>query len=117
VILIPLIGITPWIYTWRNRSKFYRWYRELKNLDREIIEHFQPENSSHYQERLVQIEKAVDRIKVSVTFYDEVFVLKEHIQMVREKLIRLNRPLSENFGNSNLENPAATGIINKEAAP
>jgi len=113
VILIPLIGITPWIYTWRNRSKFYRWYRELKNLDGEIIKHFQPENSNHYQERLVQIEKAVDRIKVSVTFYDEVFILKEHIQMVREKLIRLNRPLSENFGNSNLENPVATGIIDK----
>ena len=41
---------------------------------------------------------AVDQIKVSVPFYDEVFILKEHIQMVRKKLIRLNRSLSENSG-------------------
>jgi hypothetical protein len=26
---------------------------------------------------------------VSVAFYDEIFILKEHIQMVRHKLIRL----------------------------
>ena len=103
VLLIPLIGIMPWFYTWRNRSKYYRWYHELRNMDREIMSHFQPENSNAYHERLVQIEKEVDRIKVSVTFYDEVFILKGHIQMVREKLVRLNGPLSENLCNSKPE--------------
>ena len=114
VILIPLIGITPWIYTWRNRSKYYRWYRELRNLDGEITNHFQPRNSRHYQERLDIIEKAVDRTKVSITFYDEVFILKEHIQLVREKLIRLNRPWSENSSAITPENPGATGRIDLE---
>ena len=29
---------------------------------------------------------------MSVAFYDEVFILKEHIEMVRQKLIRLIDP-------------------------
>jgi TRAP-type uncharacterized transport system substrate-binding protein len=96
VILIPLIGIMPWLYTWRNRSKYYRWYRALRNLEWEASENFQTEKTSDSLERLGQIEAAVDRIKVSVPFYDEVFILKEHIQMVREKILRLNRPAAEN---------------------
>ncbi|MCG6538426.1 MAG: ABC transporter substrate-binding protein, partial [Syntrophales bacterium LBB04] len=42
VVLIPLVGIAPWIYTWRNRSKYYRWYRELKNIEMELNERMQP---------------------------------------------------------------------------
>lgn len=98
VILIPLIGITPWLYTWLNRSKYYRWYRELKNFEREISEHLQPEDINGLLERLDQIEKAVDRTKISVPFYDEVFILKEHIQLVRQKLLGWPQPSPENSG-------------------
>jgi TRAP-type uncharacterized transport system substrate-binding protein len=102
VILIPMIGILPWLYTWRNRSKYYRWYRELRNFEKDLTEHYRPEHFNDYQEHLGQIEKAVDRIKISVPFYDEVFILKAHIQMVRQKLIDLNRPLFKNPDITNL---------------
>jgi TRAP-type uncharacterized transport system substrate-binding protein len=95
LILIPLIGITPWIYTWKNRSKYYRWYRELRNLDRELTERPPPGKFKDYREKLDRIEEAVGRIHVSVVFYDELFILKEHIQMIREKLIPLDHPISE----------------------
>jgi len=87
VILIPLIGMMPWIYTWRNRSKYYYWYRELRDLENEFTRCPQAENTEDYQARLDRIEKAVNRIHVSVVFYDELFILKGHIHMVREKLI------------------------------
>ena len=90
VILIPLIGMMPWIYTWRNRSKYYYWYRELRNLENEITEGPQAENIEDYQARLDRIEQSVNRIHVSVVFYDELFILKGHISMVREKLINLD---------------------------
>ncbi|MGC1403047.1 MAG: TAXI family TRAP transporter solute-binding subunit [Thermodesulfobacteriota bacterium] len=98
VILIPLIGIMPWLYTWRNRSKYYRWYRALRNLEKEMTEDYRQEDTQNYLDRLGELETAVDRIKVSVPFYDEVFILKEHIQMVRKKLIRLNRSWPKNSG-------------------
>lgn len=92
LVLVPLIGILPWLYTWRNRSKYYRWYRELKELEEELKEHQRPERVEDYRTRLDRIEEGVSRIHVSVAFYDEVFILKEHIEMVRQKLIRLIDP-------------------------
>ena len=95
MVLIPMIGILPWFYTWRNRSKYYRWYRELRELEEELKEHERPENVVDYNARLDRIEEAVCKIRVSVAFYDEVFILKEHIQMVRLKLSRLVEPEPE----------------------
>jgi hypothetical protein len=86
IIILPLIGIAPWIYTWRNRSKYYPWYRELRKLEKEIIENLSIENIAAYETRLDQIEAAVSNIRLSVAFYDELFILKEHIQIVRLKL-------------------------------
>ena len=95
LVLVPLIGILPWLYTWRNRSKYYRWYRELRELEEELKDHPRPENVEDYHTRLDRIEEAVSKIHVSVAFYDEVFILKEHIEMVRQKLIRLIDPEPE----------------------
>ena len=97
VVLIPLIGITPWIFTWRNRSKYYRWYRELRNIEREVTPCMQPETVKELQAKLVRIEETVGKIHVSIAFYDELFILKEHIHMVRRELFRVNHPLSEKF--------------------
>ncbi len=92
LIIVPLIGIVPWIYTWRNRSKYYPWYRELRKLEKEILENRPNENIEAYEARLDRIEDAVSSIRTSVAFYDELFILKEHIQIVRLKLDSLLRP-------------------------
>ncbi len=93
IIIVPLIGIIPWIYTWRNRSKYYPWYRELRKLEKEILEHRPIENNiEEYEARLDRIEDAVSRIRTSVAFYDELFILKEHIQIVRLKMDSFIRP-------------------------
>jgi len=85
-VLIPLIGVMPWIYTWQNRSKYYPWYQALKALEEEVVADPQPENADGYRQRLDRIEEAVGRIRVAVAFYDEIFLLQEHIAAVRKKL-------------------------------
>jgi TRAP-type uncharacterized transport system substrate-binding protein len=89
IIIVPMIGILPWIYTWRNRSKYYPWYRELRKLEKEILENRLIENIEAYEARLDRIEVAVTHIRTSVAFYDELFILKEHINIVRLKLASL----------------------------
>jgi len=91
MIILPLFGIVPWIYTWQNRSKYYPWYHELRKLEMEILENRLVENVEIYAARLDRIEDAVSRIRTSVAFYDELFILKEHIQVVRLKLDSLFR--------------------------
>ncbi len=85
MIIVPLIGIAPWAYTWRHRSKYYPWYRELRNLEKEMLEG-PVENVEAYEKRLNRIEDAVSRIRTSVAFYDELYILREHVQIVRMRL-------------------------------
>jgi TRAP transporter TAXI family solute receptor len=100
VVLIPLIGIMPWVYTWRNRSKYYPWYRELKELEDELQTDPRPEQFDAYRQRLDRIEDAVSRIRVAVAFFDEIFLLQDHISAVRRKLACPPRP-----GSSRLDSP------------
>jgi uncharacterized protein len=91
IIIVPLIGMLPWIYTWRNRSKYYPWYRELRDLEADILENGQIKNVEEYKDRLDCIEQRLGHIHTSVAFYDELFILKEHIQIVRLKLDSLSQ--------------------------
>ncbi len=90
VVLIPLIRIMPWFYSWRNRRKFFYWYGELKNLELEVEESSQLERIGEYRTRLNRIEAAVNEVQVPIAFFHEAYNLKQHIELVRRKLMRLN---------------------------
>jgi hypothetical protein len=89
VIIIPVLGIMPWVYTYRNRSKYYRFYRELRNIEEDMRLKEALPDPQELHAKLDQIEQEVERLRISVVFYDELFILKEHVQMVRKKIIRL----------------------------
>ena len=97
IILIPLIRSIPWLYSWRQRRKFYHWYRELKNLELEVMENPEPEDMSGYHERIDRIEASINKIPVPLAFFDEAYKLQEHVDLVRRKLGRLsNHPKAGN---------------------
>jgi TRAP-type uncharacterized transport system substrate-binding protein len=95
VLLLPLTGSIPLLYGWRNRRKFYRWYGELKNLEFEVIENSEPKRVIEYQGRLDQIEASINRIRVPLAFFGEVYKLKEHLDLVRRKIDRSGQPSRE----------------------
>jgi TRAP-type uncharacterized transport system substrate-binding protein len=90
IILIPLIRSIPWLYSWRQRRKFYHWYRDLKNLELEVMENPKREDIAEYHEKIDRIEAAINKISVPLAFFDEIYRLQEHVDLVRGKLIRLN---------------------------
>jgi hypothetical protein len=91
VILFPLMRILPWLYSWRNRSKLYRWYGELRYLEFEVWEHPQTNRISDYYAKLDHIEGSVKKIKVPLAFCRELYTLREHIELVRERVMRLDQ--------------------------
>jgi hypothetical protein len=95
IILIPLIRSIPWLYSWRHRRKFHHWYRELKNLELEVMESPEPENILGYHEKIDRIEASINRIPVPLAFFEEVYRLQEHVDLVRGKLIRLSNQSKE----------------------
>jgi TRAP-type uncharacterized transport system substrate-binding protein len=93
IILIPLIRSIPWLYSWRHRRKFYRWYRELKNLELELMASPVPEDIAGYHEKIDRIEASINRITVPLAFFKEVYGLQDHVNLVRGKLIWLSKQI------------------------
>jgi TRAP transporter TAXI family solute receptor len=84
---IPLFRIAPLVYAWRMRSRIYRWYGELKFLEADIHDHFSPARLDDYLADLERIEEQANRRRVPLAFTNELYTLREHIQLVRRTLL------------------------------
>jgi TRAP-type uncharacterized transport system substrate-binding protein len=89
-ILIPLTRVVPAIYAWRVRSRIYRWYGELKFLEAQIQSDPDPARVPEYEERLEWIDERVHRIPTPLAFSEHLYVMREHIELVRNRLVRLS---------------------------
>ena len=88
-ILIPLMRIAPALYAWQIRSRIYRWYGELKFLEEELRARFDETRLQEYLERLDRIEDLANHKRIPLSYNNELYTLREHIQLVRRQLMRL----------------------------
>jgi TRAP-type uncharacterized transport system substrate-binding protein len=95
VVLIPLLRIIPALYSWWNRRKLYRCYEDLKNLELKIMEDSTPGMMMDYQKMLDRIEIFINEIRVPLALFKEVYTLKEHVDLVRNRLARLDQQSKE----------------------
>jgi hypothetical protein len=84
VVLIPVLRSIPILYRWRIRSRLYRWYRALLSLERELAGEVNPAKRELLLQRLDEIEKAVNRMRVPASFADQFYSLRGHIGFVRQ---------------------------------
>ena len=89
-LLLPFLRVMPSVYRWRVRSKIYRWYRELEELDPEIHGEKVPARMEKHLERLNKIENQVSQISVPLAYREEVYNLRLHIDLLRKKLSDVN---------------------------
>jgi TRAP transporter TAXI family solute receptor len=82
-LILPLSKVVPPIYVWRIRSRVYRWYGQLRAVEQGVDEGKPREELLH---RLDQIEERVNRLSVPLSFADEFYGLRNHIEFVRKKL-------------------------------
>ena len=81
-LLIPLLKVAPAIYAWRVRSKVFRCYGELKFLEDDLKNHFDPAKLNSYRERLDALDEEASRLQVPLGFTDLVYTLREHVNLV-----------------------------------
>ena len=81
VLLFPLIKVMPPIYTWRMRARVYRWYEELENAERRLAEG--EGDAAALRKELDRIESEVRQVKVPLSFTDQLYHLRAHIELVR----------------------------------
>ncbi len=92
LVLIPLIALivpftraVPAMYVWMVRRKLVYWYRHLKALERSIDRDTRQDVAAH-QADLERIDGAVRRIRVPHYFSNELYDLRLHIALVRQRL-------------------------------
>ncbi len=90
-LLIPLLKIAPALYTWRVRSKIFRIYGELKFLEEDIKQHSDIERAGEYRLRLDTLEDEASQLHVPLGFTDLVYTLREHVNLVRQALHKLEK--------------------------
>lgn len=85
-VLLPLGKIAPPLYAYRVRSRVFRWYGQL----REIESRFEadPSLASALLLELGEIESKVEKIILPLSYADELYALRNHIGMVRKRFSR-----------------------------
>ncbi len=90
VVLIPAFRLVPSLYSWRVKSRLYRWYGALIALEREALADDAHTDYRNLRHRLDAIEAAVNRLKIPLAYADQFYVLREHIGFVRQRLDAMN---------------------------
>jgi len=86
LVLIPGMRSIPAIFRWQMRLRIFRWYRALMILEKNMAEPIVSGRGEELMRQLEQIERAVNKMKVPVSFAEQFYVLRGHIDFVRSKL-------------------------------
>ena len=86
VVVLPFFKLMPLIYRWRMRSRIYRWYSKLRAFDPERHKEEGTERLQEYLVKLKGVEEKVSNIAVPLSFSEELYHLRMHIDMLRSKL-------------------------------
>lgn len=89
-VLIPLSRLVPPLYRLRVRSRVFRWYRNLRLIEAEM-----EEKERSREELLVSLDKLehrVSSITLPLGYTDELYVLRQHIDLVRARLMQGESP-------------------------
>ncbi len=92
VVLLPGLRIIPSLYRWRIKLRIYRWYRALLMLERDLIARLASEKREELLGRLDHIEDEVNKMKMPASFADQFYVLRGHIDFVRDRLMKKTQP-------------------------
>ena len=86
VLALPLSRIVPPLYAFRIRSRVFRWYAELRDVEQR---HESGATSApDLVDQLDAMESKVEKIVVPLSYTDELYALRNNIHLVRKKLLR-----------------------------
>ncbi len=86
-VLLPIVRFAPMLYTWQVRSRLLRYYKALKKVEKG----FDPKAGQvALAERLAEvdaIEEAVNGVPVPLGFTNQLYDLRQHVEVVRRRLL------------------------------
>jgi len=83
-VLIPLSRIVPPLYAFRVRSRVFRWYRDIREIEDAIGR--DGADRAELLERVDKLDAKVERIPMPLAYTGELYDLRQHIKLVRARL-------------------------------
>jgi TRAP-type uncharacterized transport system substrate-binding protein len=87
-VVVPLVRAVPGVYAWRVRSRVFRWYARLKEIELQLEEGPGPQRLEEMLRRLDDAERAVNGIQTPLAYAGNLYVFREHIEVVRRRVLR-----------------------------
>jgi len=94
-VVVPLGRLVPALYRWRVRSRVFRWYARLKQIELQLEENPGRQTLDEMLRRLEETERAVNQIPTPLAYAENLYFFREHVDVVRR---RINRRLSSQSG-------------------
>ena len=91
-VMLPLSRIIPPLYAFRIRSRIFRWYGQLRDIENRIDSHGTSgvgNKNANLLAELNSLEARAEKISVPLSYTDELYALRGNIHLVRKKLQRL----------------------------
>jgi hypothetical protein len=89
-LILPLSKVVPPLYVWRIRSRVFRWYGQLRTVEQALAAAPEDRRAEVYAEQLRElndIEEKVNQISIPLSFADDLYGLRGHINLVRQRII------------------------------
>jgi len=86
----PLVRLLPLAYNWIARRRLFYWYAKLKALEASFDADPDDMHLPETRAEIERIEHAVSHISIPLTFSDQVYNLRSHIDIVRRKIASRN---------------------------
>ncbi|HEX7111269.1 MAG TPA: TAXI family TRAP transporter solute-binding subunit [Mizugakiibacter sp.] len=83
-VLIPLSRLVPPLYQFRVRSRVFRWYRHLRQIESDLQS--QAASREELLAALDRLERRAFAVSVPLSYADELYALRQHIDLVRARL-------------------------------
>ncbi len=83
-LLLPLSRIVPPLYDFRIRSRIFRWYAQLRDIEERLQE--SGADTAALREELEALDSVAGKIAVPLSYADELYSLRSNIHLVRRRL-------------------------------
>ena len=83
-VLIPLSRVVPPLYQFRIRSRVFRWYRQLRDIEDAL--QTKSASPADLLDEVNKLDAKAQHIAVPLSYADQLYDLRSHIQLVRERL-------------------------------
>ncbi len=87
-VIYPLLRLMPALYGWEMRLRIFRLYRELRTLEKDLETRSGGQGIDDLSEWLGRIEEKANRLRVPLFYSNQLYTLRMHITLVRERLMR-----------------------------